>query len=215
MEHHTSLATEHPWATLCALCQHLRGDSPTKDPGVPHCNWAARLKSIEFFVRAPVDGGGPCIPLCRQFAPQDSPWRQRIPAHSAPPSLPRDWMLAQIRHLVADGHKTRRPIGDARTMMEFMTGRPIKATGEGHRGWFLQELEKQVGELSDEQVQTLFVWVFSEWRRVKATGYGGNNQYPAPVGPNGSQSVLYNERKWTDDFPLVQPPAESRPGEDR
>ncbi len=214
MENHTSLATEHPWATLCALCQHLRGDSPTKDPSLPHCEWAARLKTVEFFIRGPVDGGGPCIPLCRQFAPQDSPWRQRIPAHSAAPSLSRDWMLAQIRHLVADGHKTRRPIGDARTMMEFMTGRPIKATGEGHRGWFLQELEKQVGELSDEQVQTLFVWVFSEWRRVKANGYGGDNQYPVPVGPNGSQSVLYSEREWIDDFPLVQPPVESRPGED-
>ena len=113
------------------------------------------------------------------------------------------------------GSVFHRTLGDARTMMEFMTGRPIKATGEGHRGWFLQELEKQVGELSDEQVQTLFVWVFSEWRRVKANGYGGDNQYPVPVGPNGSQSVLYSEREWIDDIPLVQPPVESRPGEDR
>jgi hypothetical protein len=96
-----------------------------------------------------------------------------IPAHPEPPGVPRDWLKAQIRHLVKEGNRHH----SDRNTFEFLTGRPM-AANENYGDWFNQQLESQGGELSDAQLFTLFVWAHTEWQRASNLTFSLPAQWP-------------------------------------
>ena len=185
MTGHEQLATSHPFATPCGDCRHKLTASPTKDESVPHCAWAGRLRSVTFQVLTTDDKNAPRVPVCRQFAP-NRPWAERIPAHPAPPEMPREWLKEQLLLLVTEANRH----GSERNAFEFLTGRPMGAN-ESHSDWFSQQLATQGGELSDAQVFTLFVWAHAEWQRAKGQSFS------LPVNGRAVQFALYRERPWT------------------
>ena len=198
IEHHGEMSgARHPVATCCEDCRHHLDGSPTKDPAVPPCQWAARRHRVEFVVRTPIENKGPEVPLCRQFAPIRS-WNDVVPEHPAPPGVPREWMVAVIREMVQAVGKRKAPTSSSRLVCEHLTGRPLKAA-ESHKGWFIEALESQIGNLSDGQLWTLFTWVTADWMRDQE-GTGG---YLLPLADG--RVIRYTERAW-------QPPAD--PGED-
>lgn len=184
MKRHEQLAANHPFATPCGRCRHRLDSSPTKDESVPHCAWAGRLRSVTFKTLEPDDKSTPHIPICRQFAP-NQPWHELIPGHPSPPEMPRDWLKAQILHLVKDANRH----GSSRNAFEFLTGRPMGAN-ENYSDWFSQQLDAQGGDLSDAQLFTLFVWAHAEWQRAR------NSQFSLPVNGHGVQFATVHERPW-------------------
>ncbi|MCB0031487.1 MAG: hypothetical protein KDE28_26435, partial [Anaerolineales bacterium] len=66
-----------------------------------------------------------------------------IPAHPAPPGIPRDWLKAQLLQLVKEANRH----GRERNAFEFLTGRPM-GSSENYSDWFEQQLAAQGGELS-------------------------------------------------------------------
>lgn len=184
MKRHEQLAANHPFATPCGRCRHRLESSPTKDESVPHCAWAGRLRSVDFKVLAPKEGTVPRIPVCRQFAPHQ-PWSEIVPGHPEPPGVPREWLKAQLLHLVQDANRH----GSDRNVFEFLTGRPLSA-GENYGDWFAQQLESQGGELSLAQLFTLFIWAHSEWQRAR------RREFVLPVSGHGVQFSHYKEVSW-------------------
>jgi len=185
MKTHEQLSACHPFATPCGSCRHRLDKSPTKDEAVPHCAWAGRLRGVEYKRLTSALEGAPEIPVCRQFAP-NQPWPERIPAHPEPSGLPRDWVKAQILHLV----KAANQYGSKRNAFEFLTGRPMSAN-ETHGDWFARQLDEQIGELSDAQMFTLFVWAHSEWQRA-----GSGRLFSLPLNSKGIQFADYSEQAW-------------------
>lgn len=184
MQHHEQLAVSHPFATPCATCRHRLEVSPTKDESVPHCLWAGRLRNVAFKQLQPADGNGPIVPVCRQYAPTQ-PWSETIPTHANPPELPRDWLKAQILHLADEGNRHQ----SGRNVFEFLTGRPL-GSNESYGDWFRQQLEEQIGDLSDGQLFTLFLWSHSEWQRAQ------RRDFLLPVNGSGVQFATYQEAVW-------------------
>ncbi|MCI0399009.1 MAG: hypothetical protein L0322_29305 [Chloroflexi bacterium] len=184
MKQHEQLAAKHPFATPCGRCQHRLEASPTKDESVPHCAWAGRLRAVAFKVLQAEDKQAPRIPVCRQFAP-NQPWNEIIPGHPTPPGVPREWLKEQILRLVQDANRQ----GGDWNAFEFLTGRPMGAN-EHYGDWFEQKLDAQVGDLSLEQLFTLFVWAHSEWQRAR------RGQFSLPVNGNGVQFAAYREGAW-------------------
>ncbi|NKQ35208.1 MAG: hypothetical protein HF973_06265, partial [Chloroflexi bacterium] len=174
----------HPFATLCGHCRHRLDKSPTKDESVPHCAWAGRLRRVYFKVLEPEAKQAPHVPVCRQFAPNQT-WDELIPAHSDPPGVPRDWLKEQILHLVKDANRH----GSEWNAFEFLTGRPM-AANENYSDWFSQQMTSQGGDLSDAQMFTLFVWAHAEWQRSR------RGLFSLPVNGNGVQFATYQERGW-------------------
>ena len=189
MQRHEQLTSSHPFATSCGQCRHRLEVSPTKDEAVPHCAWAGRQRNVSFKMLV-VDNPQPdasrfTVPVCRQFAPSQ-PWAELIPAHPEPAGLPRDWLKAQIRHLVDAGNRQH----SDRNTFEFLTGRPM-AANEHYSDWFHQQLESQGGELSDAQLFTLFVWAHAEWQRAN------NRTFSLPHNGHGKQFVVVQERPFS------------------
>ncbi|MBA3532193.1 MAG: hypothetical protein H0T73_09765, partial [Ardenticatenales bacterium] len=183
---HLSLRVDHPWATPCHRCQHRLEGSPTKDETVPPCAWAARLREVRFS-RLQLEAGGPAVPVCGQFAP-DARWAELIPEHPASGTLPREWLHRQIlllARLAAPRHS------GARTPFEFLTGRPMTKS-EAHGDWFQTQLAAQVGELTDAQLYTLFLWAHEEHQR-------GSASFSLPVA--GGQFIPVQEVAWTPTLP--------------
>jgi hypothetical protein len=189
MKRHEQFAVGHPLATPCSACRHQLDSSPTKDDSVPHCAWASRLRNVTFKILE-ADGQktkgniSQTVPVCRQFAP-NQPWSGRIPAHPEPPGIPREWLKAQLLHLV----KAANQHGSGRNAFEFLTGRPMGAN-ENYSDWFEKQLETQGGELSDAQLFTLFVWAHAEWQRAKS------RTFSLPLNGRGIQFALYREQPW-------------------
>jgi hypothetical protein len=184
MKRHEQLAISHPFATPCGRCQHRLDGSPTKGESVPHCAWAGRLRSVTFKVLAPDDKNAPRIPICRQFAP-NQPWHEIIPGHPNLPGVPREWLKEQILHLVKDANRH----GSERNAFEFLTGRPM-GSNESYGDWFQQQLDAQGGNLSLEQLFTLFIWAHSEWQRAR------RGSFSLPVNGSGVQFAAYRELAW-------------------
>jgi hypothetical protein len=185
--HHEELdGHTHPLATLCANCRYRLDGSPTKDPSVPPCQWAARRHTVEFAVRVPVEGEGLTIPLCRQYAPRQA-WSEIIPQHPAPPPALREWELVTIG-LMARDIDDLMSHGDRRKTCEFLTGRPMKVS-DNHSGSFQKALDEQKGGLADAQVWMLFLWVVGDWAFI-----AHNQPYPL-ASPNGLVTP-YVERRW-------------------
>jgi ParB-like chromosome segregation protein Spo0J len=208
LDHHGEMSgASHPVATRCEDCQYRLEGSPTKDPTVPPCQWAARRRRIEFLVRTPAEGEGACpepvegseIPRCRQFAPTRS-WNDVIPEHPAPPGVPREWMVAVIREMVRMVERHKAAAADSRLVCEHLTGRPLKAS-ESHKGWFVEGLESEIGNLSDGQLWTLAMWVTADWMRDQ----DGAGVYLLPFADG--RVLRYTERAW-------QPPVEPGEGEE-
>jgi hypothetical protein len=132
----------------------------------------------------PEDESAPRVPVCRQFAP-NQPWAEILPAHPEPPGLPREWLRAQILHLVQDANRHE----SGRNAFEFLTGRPLSAS-ESYGDWFTQQLETQGGDLSPAQLFTLFVWAHSEWQRAR------RREFTLPVDGHGIQFAAYQEWAW-------------------
>jgi hypothetical protein len=189
MKQHEQMAAGHPFATPCGRCRHRLDSSPTKDESVPHCAWAGRLRSVTFkTLGSDAKNAGAStslpIPVCRQFAP-NHPWHELIPGHPSPPEMPRDWLKAQILHLVKDANRH----GGSRNAFEFLTGRPMGAN-ENYSDWFSQQLEAQGGDLGNAQMFTLFVWAHTEWQRAR------HGSFSLPVNGNGVQFATYQEHGW-------------------
>jgi ParB-like chromosome segregation protein Spo0J len=184
MQTNEQLAAGHPFATPCATCRHRLDASPTKDPDVPHCVWAGRLRTVSFKQLQPTDGNGPVVLVCRQYAPTQ-PWSETIPAHVAPPDVPRDWLKAQILHLAEAGNRHQ----SGHNVFEFLTGRPLSSS-ENYGDWFRKQFESQIGDLSDAQLFTLFIWSHSEWQRAR------RREFLLPVNGSGVQFATYKEAKW-------------------
>ncbi|MCP4427084.1 MAG: hypothetical protein GY803_21565, partial [Chloroflexi bacterium] len=127
----------------------------------------------------------PRIPVCRQYAPEQ-PWNEIIPAHPRVPETPRDWLKQQILHLAKDGSK----YGSERNIFEFLTGRPMRSS-DNYSAWFQQQLAAQDGELSLEQLYTLFIWAHVEWRRPR------DRAFSLPVNGSGTQFAMYRETDWS------------------
>lgn len=159
---HTELAVDHCLATTCATCEFKLEASPVKsDPDAPHCQWAARLKEVEFLVREPINGLGRCFPVCRQYRHADGPnWRDRIPYWPEKPSLDRATMLRMIRNLAYD--QNAGVSQSYRTVLECFTGRG-KTKDESMTKAFAALLTDQEPMLGNEQLFYLLMLVYAEW----------------------------------------------------
>jgi hypothetical protein len=62
------------------------------------------------------------------------------------------------------------------------------AGGESHKGWFLEGLKNEIGNLSDGQLWTLVTWVTADWMRHSGRG----RQYLLPL-PDG-RTLCYADR---------------------
>lgn len=189
MKQHENLSSNHPFATSCGRCRHRLDSSPTKDESLPHCAWAGRLRTVSFkLLTSDIEDAQANtslqVPVCRQFAPSQ-PWHELIPAHPGPPEMPRDWLKAQILHLVKAANRH----GSGRNAFEFLTGRPMGAN-ENYSDWFGQQLDAQGGDLSDAQLFTLFIWTHTEWQRARS------NQFSLPLNGQALQFGLYEELPW-------------------
>lgn len=189
MKQHEKFSSNHPFATPCGRCRHRLDSSPTKDESVPHCAWAGRLRTVTYKVLTSDIEDAQAntslqVPVCRQFAPSQ-PWHELIPTHPGPPEMPRDWLKAQILHLVKAANRH----GSGRNAFEFLTGRPMGAN-ESYSDWFGQQLDAQGGDLSDAQLFTLFIWAHTEWQRAR------NNQFSLPLNGQALQFGMYQERPW-------------------
>ena len=182
MQQHLTHATSHPFATPCMGCQHKRENSPTKDESVPHCDWASRQRQIRFFKLEPVNGEGVTIPVCGQFTPSES-WSTIIPEHHEPVTMPRSWILNQIDVVIREAHH----MGGGRYLFERLTGRPMSSS-KSSRDWFKEQLAKNVGELNNAQLWTLFIWTLAEWQRIRG------REFLLPV--SSGQYVTYKETDW-------------------
>lgn len=180
----------HPFATACAGCSHKLDKSPTKDESVPHCAWAGRLRGVDFNLLHSELEGAPDVLVCRQYAP-NLPWKEIIPEHPEPSGMPREWVKAQILHLVT----TANNYGSNRNAFEFLTGRPMGAN-ENFGDWFGKQLDDRIGELNDAQLFTLLVWAFAEWQRAKSS-----SSFTMPVNRTGLQFATYAETKWNGKGP--------------
>ncbi len=200
MEQHGEMSgARHPLATRCENCRYRLDGSPTQNPTVPPCQWAARRRNVEFRVRVPVEdeSEGPEIPLCRQFGPACS-WNDIVPEHPSPPRVPRAWMVGVMKEMVEAVERRKAAASDSRLACEILTGRPLKAS-ESHKGWFLEGLRNEIGNLSDGQLWMLVMWVTADWMRDE------KGRYLLPLADG--RVLRYAERAW-------QPPAESdRDGE--
>jgi len=185
MEQHGRLVVDHPFATGCAGCRHFLDSSPTKDETVPHCAWADRMRRIHFNVLRPVQGNGPVVPVCRQYAPTDA-WETLVPEHPQPPGVPREWLREQILKLAAAG----RTYGDAYHPFEFLTGRPM-SSNDKYDDWFEKQLAEQIGNLSDGRLFTLLVWATAEWQR------GQGKPFSLPLN-DGVQFATYKMVDWCE-----------------
>jgi hypothetical protein len=185
IEQHDLLAVGHPFATGCAGCRHFLDGSPTKDETVPHCAWADRPRRVHFGVLRPVQGEGPVVPVCRQYAPTET-WETLIPEHPEPAGLPREWVKEQVLKLAAAG----RTYGEAYHPFEFLTGRPMSSS-ERYEDWFEKQLGEQIGNLSDGQLFTLLVWATVEWQR------GLGKPFSMPLN-DGLQFATYKMADWRE-----------------
>ena len=195
MKHHTELAANHSLATPCASCAFRTDASPVKsDPDAPCCEWGARMKDIEFFVRQPLNGLGQAIPVCRQYRRRGGHvWNERIPEWHAEPAMPRELLLQYIQKLA---HATMRHVYQAqRTVLEPFTGRGLTKS-ENMKGAFAENLAAEQANLTDRQLMTLLHWVLAEWAAGHAeydpetrtrTGY--------PLLFDG-QIVMYTDTDW-------------------
>jgi hypothetical protein len=61
---------------------------------------------------------------------------------------------------------------------------------ENYGDWFAQQLDTHIGELSLEQLFTLFIWSLSEWQRA------GGREFSLPINGSGVQFATYHENKW-------------------
>jgi hypothetical protein len=187
METHAQMSgANHPLATRCAECAFRLDQSPTKNPSVPHCQWAARRRNVEFWVRVPSNGDGVEIPLCRQYGPARS-WDESVPEHPAPPGVPREWMVGLIEDLVESVERRAYSGSEARLVCEMLTGRPLRSS-ESHKGRFAEGLEAEVGNLSDGQLWMLLMWVAADWMQTRKKRY----LLPMPSG----QVIEYREEAW-------------------
>jgi hypothetical protein len=76
---------------------------------------------------------------------------------------------------------------DSSTMpFEFLTGRPMGAN-DNYNEWFAQQFEEQIGNLSLEQLWTLFIWATAEWQRAK------KETFLLPTTGAGAQFAAYKE----------------------
>lgn len=184
MRRHEQLLATHPFATPCGRCRHRLDSSPTKDESVPHCAWAGRLRNVAFLVLEPDGGNALRVPVCRQFAPDQS-WSELIPPHPHPPQIPREWLQQQILHLIKDANRQ----SSDRSAFEFLTGRPM-GVNENYSNWFSHQLDTQVGDLSEAQLFTLFIWAHAEWQRAR------RGPFSLPVNGHSLQFVTCQEKPW-------------------
>ena len=183
MAHHTELpGVTHPLAARCAACRHRLEASPTKDPAVPPCAWAARLHTVEFLVREPAEGSGPRIPWCRQYAPAETDWSRLADGQAGPPGPPRPWIIHQIKYLAGEKRNTR----GSGELLEVLTGRPMKSD-EAHSSWFADMFEQQVGRLTDQHLWTLYLWALADWQRLNT----GSSVHLLPLDRDGQKFALY------------------------
>jgi hypothetical protein len=185
MTHHTTLNVAHPFATQCGKCRHFLDHSPTKDDSVPHCAWAGRRRNVYFNRFQSTENEADAIPICRQFAPTGT-WHDLIPPHPNAPNMPRDWMKTQLLLLVKDAGYA---YGSSGQPFEFLTGRPMKSD-ESYGDWFAQQLDEQIGQLSDAQLWTLFIWATSEWQRFN------NHNWLMPTDEKGVQFQTFRQLNW-------------------
>jgi hypothetical protein len=99
--------------------------------------------------------------------------------------VPREWLKEQILHLVKDANRH----GSEWNAFEFLTGRPM-GSNESYGDWFQQQLDAQGGNLSLEQLFTLFIWAHSEWQRAR------RGSFSLPVNGSGVQFAAYRELAW-------------------
>lgn len=188
MEHHLDLSAEHPLSTPCHRCRHKLEGSPTKDEAVPHCAWAGRLRNVTFTAWEPVDGEQSAIPVCHQFAPTQR-WTDLIPEHAEPPGMPRSWVKHMLLKLVAQVNGAI--YNDRRRPFAFLTGRPMSSK-ESANNWFAQQLNEQIGDLTDGQLWTLFIWGLSEWELAQG------ESFLLPIDGNQVQFQAYQEKRWRE-----------------
>jgi hypothetical protein len=188
MQSHEQLAVNHPFATPCATCRHRLEASPTKDEsasptacGRPFAERGVQAAATSRRQRP----DSACLSPVRTH----STWSETIPTYANPPELPRDWLKAQILHLAEAGSRHQSGRGNGRNVFEFLTGRPL-GSNESYGDWFRQQLEEQIGDLSDGQLFTLFLWSHSEWQRAQ------RRDFLLPVNGSGVQFATYQEAVW-------------------
>ena len=130
---------------------------------------------------------GPHIPTCRQYLPSTQ-WKDVIPSTQAPEHLTREWMLEQIK---AHFNKvsSQNSIDEKRPLL-FLFGRGT-ASNESNRGWFNKQLKAQSGDLTNDQLWTLFLWILNRWN-------GLEYEMLFPVLGNGAQFVPYKRVEFVD-----------------
>ncbi len=102
--------------------------------------------------------------------------------------MPRDWFVFQVKYL---GGQVKARYGQDAALLEPLTGRPLKS-GEGHSEWFLKQFGEQVGNLTDGQLWTLYLWALADWQRMHHQSEG----VLFPLDGGGQRFARY----WVTDF---------------
>ena len=189
MDNHGTTQVDHPFATPCRRCKFkLEGSPLSGNPTAPFCAWSKGRRKMTFRKIVPTDESMaeqfPAIWQCGQFKPNQT-WQEIIPPHPDTPPLPRSWYVQQVKALSHNASNLYSAYDDiALYPFHFLTGRPMSAS-ESWRDWFEAELEAQQGDLSDQQMYTLFIWAVAEWHRLR----NSSSAIPLPVDGNAQQFI--------------------------
>lgn len=175
MERHTEppFTLDHPWSVACEQCHYFLEESPVQSaPDAPHCWWSKGRRQLRWQAFWPCDEEGTAIkppdiviPSCLQFAP-NVPWSDIITETTAAAPFPREVMVKLIMDLAKSANReTHSP--HSRGALQFLTGRPEKATGN-HRHTFSSRFRKEKDGLSDRQMWQLVLWLLLDWQRGRA-----------------------------------------------
>ena len=196
MQRHTKQNSQHPFATPCATCQHKLETSPVKSkPKAPHCAWAKGSRAVSFTELTATDdkAGFESVSICRQYAPQ-ADWQTLIPPYPQAVTMPRLWIVQQIELFLALAVSQSQPTGHAGKVkqfpLEFLTGRPMASTAS-HSQWAKERFSAEQGNLSLQQLWTLYIWTVAEYQRVT------HNPIVLPVNGQSAQFVAVKEEEVT------------------
>lgn len=169
---------EHALATRCGECAWKLEGSPTDDPEVARCQWAAEERYVEFYKRTPQAGkDGLVIPRCCQYAPTRT-WEKTLPAYPRNPGFSRELLVRMSCEM-----------GENVENCELLTGQPL-GRDDDWKG--IPELVRdRAADLSDRKLATLFEWVAMEWMAIS---YGDEEGYLLRL--DDGRMVPYIDRKW-------------------
>ena len=159
----------HFMATPCSRCKHELDGSPTADPMVPNCAWAAGSLPVKFDRLIATDSQLQDVPICRQFHPKES-MADIVPEYPLNGmEIARAMMVDHIQLVIDAGNGLRHPF-------EWLSG--VQVQKRPVVNWASKLFKEESGSLSDGQIFMLFQLAANE--DIRCNRHGGDGSFWIP-----------------------------------